>query len=54
MNYSTWKANVETHVLRLCGMESECLPDFNYRHCFEQHWTPLRTAKAALAAAKRF
>lgn len=54
MEYDKWKAMVEVILVRLIGIDSEAIPDFDYRKAYTAGKSPWATAKAAIAAAKRF
>lgn len=54
MDFLVWKKWVEFHLVRLCGMSSDMLPDYDYRQAWENGETPEWVAVDAIDYAKTF
>lgn len=52
--YEEWKAYVDLYLRELCGLDSDCLPDYNYRKAFDSKRSPLSTAKSVIFQAKDY
>lgn len=52
--YKAWKLLVDKNLERMCGMDSEWLPDADYTRWYEEGKTPLMAAKLALKNAKEY
>lgn len=52
--FAEWKNEVEKELVKLCGFESDFLPDFDFCKDYENKIAPMRTAKRIIAWAKTF
>jgi hypothetical protein len=52
MEYTKWYDRVEAQLLKLCGLDQSCLPDWRYVLDYEEGFTPLQTAKRVIRYAK--
>lgn len=53
-NFLEFMDRVEKELLLLCGMTSDCLPDWLYRDSWENNISPEQTAKAAIRNAREY
>lgn len=55
MPYEKWKRCVDHYISKvLVGLDSECLPDYDYYSAYMSGDTPMTAAFAAIKAAKDF
>lgn len=52
--FAAWKDAVDIHLLKLCGMNADDIPDHCYRSDWQSHMTPEQSAKRAIKRAKQF
>lgn len=45
--FDDWKAEVDAHLISLCGMPSDCIDDFDYRSAFDCGESPKDVAQDA-------
>ena len=50
--FDEWKKIVDNHLLEMCSMTSDCLPDINYRDLYDMGKAPGTAARAAIKYAK--
>jgi Family of unknown function (DUF5419) len=53
-NYVAWMSKVDAALVKMCGLDSNDLPDWNYCDAYADGVTPSAAAKAAMRAAKDF
>jgi hypothetical protein len=51
MNFEKWKEEVDRKLIKLCGLDSGCLPDVDYWGLYQTGDTPIEAAKYALEEA---
>lgn len=54
MTYEQWKSAVDSQCVKISGMSTDDIPDFNYSKAYDTHRDPASTARAALKAAKSY
>jgi len=54
MSFDFWRKKVDSFLLEISGMDSDCLPDYDYYSAYLAGDTPLRAALDALEAAESF
>ena len=52
MSFDQWMALVNGWLVKLCGMDSDMLPDYTYFKAYKARKTPDAAARAALRYAK--
>lgn len=53
-SFTDWKREVNEYLIRLCGLDADCLPDVDYYSYYEQKTTPERAARKAIRIAKEY
>lgn len=51
LTFNEWMVKVDTALVRVCGLDSDCIEDFGYYDAFDEGMSPTAAAKAALANA---
>jgi hypothetical protein len=54
MSFEDWMREVNLMLRRLCGMDSNMLPDYAYYDAYKARKPPERVAKAAIKAARDY
>ena len=52
--YEEWKKKVDAELEKICGMDSDDIPDWDYIEAYNNKMSPKRAAKAAFVAAQDF
>lgn len=52
--FDAWMAAVNAALLRMCGMDSDMLPDYGYYDAWRARRSPEATAKAAIRYAREY
>jgi hypothetical protein len=52
--YESWKAQVDTQLMEMCGLKSDGLPDWDYRAAYTDKVGPTKAALLVLDAARNF
>ena len=54
LTFDQWKARLDLAVMAIIGLDSDCLPDYDYRSAYESKRSPIATAKSVIKAARDF
>ncbi len=50
--FEQWKREVDEELYDLCGLDSDGLPDWQYKTAYEEKMSPKRAARAVLRNAR--
>lgn len=54
LSFVDWMRLVDSYLIQLCGVSSDCLPDYDYARSWAANMRPLSVAKRAIKAAKEY